>query len=142
MLVRGIFGFGSGIVALVAQTTFSSTIGLGSVMVAMLVVVLFGVFSLRDKRNGGWKDLYEQEREKCGNLTDDLAKERNVRHDIKDELAATNAKLLVEEAKPNMAAILEDQRKLWSESMAPLTSTLQAMQKTQEQMLMLLTSQK
>lgn len=144
MLVRGVIGFGYGITALFADATFSSTIGLGSVLVAMLVVILFGIFSLKQKQadlrqqqNAGWRDLYEQEREKCEHRDVELVTERAARHVIKDELAATKALLLVEKAKPDLAVILDGQREFWE----PLTAMLKAMQETQEQMLALLTTQ-
>src|SRR4051812_33288581 len=82
-----------GIGSLIAQATFSSTIGLGSIIVGMLVVILWGVFSLRDHRNSGWKDLYEQEREKNTNHLEEKEVERVARHEVKDELAATRALL-------------------------------------------------
>jgi hypothetical protein len=130
---------GYGITALFAEATFSSTIGLGSVIVAMLVVVLYGAFSLKQKQNNGWKDLYEQEYEKCKNLNEKLAAEQADRHDIKDELAGTKALLLVEQAKPNLQLILEEQRNLWAEAMAPLMAALERVSATQEHMLALLT---
>lgn len=139
MILRALLGFGSGMAALVAQATFTSTIGLGSLIVGMLVVILFGVFSLRDRRNSGWKDLYEQEREKNTNLLDEKEQERVIRHAVKDDLAATKALLEIEKAKPDLSIILEQQRILWSDALAPLTDTLQAMQATQKEMLALLT---
>lgn len=125
--------------SLVAAATFSSTVGLGSILVAMLVVGLAGIFGFRDRRNSGWKDLYEQEREKNGNLIEDKELERTARHSIKDELAATKALLLIEEAKPDLSVILEQQRILWTDATTGLTDTLRLMQKTQEQMLGILT---
>lgn len=146
MIVRASLAAAAGIGSLVAQATFTSTIGLGSLIVGMLVVILFGVFSLRDRRNSGWKDLYEQEvatakqeREKADGLLERLEEERVVRHDIKDELATVKAQLLVEQAKPDLGEILQQQRLLWTETLGPLTITLKAMQATQVQMLALLT---
>lgn len=146
MIIRAALAAAAGIGSLVAQATFTSTIGLGSLIVGMLVVILFGVFSLRDRRNSGWKDLYEQEvatakqeREKADGLLERLEEERVVRHDIKDELATVKAQLLVEQAKPDLGEILQQQRLLWTETLGPLTITLKAMQATQVQMLALLT---
>lgn len=146
MIVRAAIAGIAGIGSFFAQATFTSTIGLGSLIVGMLVVILFGVFSLRDRKNAGWKDRYEQEqatakqeREKADGLAERLEEERVIRHDIKDELATAKAQLLVEQAKPNLNEILEQQRILWTETLGPLTITLKAMQATQVQMLALLT---
>jgi hypothetical protein len=127
-----------GVGALFAQADFKTTVSLGSVIVAMLVVILFGFFSLRDKRNSGWKDLYEQEREKNTNLLEEKEAERVVRHSVKDELASTKAKLAIEMSKPDLAVILEQQRSLWTESTNNLTTLLKTMQETQMEMLAML----
>lgn len=143
--MRPLLALISGIGSLVAQTTFTRTVGLGSVIVAMLVVILFGVFSFRDKRNSGWKDRYEQERatssqerEKTDGLTDRLEAERIIRHDIKDELSETKALLEIEKSKPDLSVILERQQMLWAEQTAKTLDALQSMQDTQVEILALL----
>lgn len=138
MIIRAVLAASAGVGSVAAEANFKSTIGLGSIIVGMLVVILFGIFSLRDKRNSGWKDLYEQEREKNTNLLEEKEVERAERHDVKDKLAETKALLEIEKAKPDLSVILEQQRILWSDALAPLTATLQAMQSTQQQMLKLL----
>lgn len=135
---HGLVGFLLGDAAL-AAASFSSTVGLGSIIVGMLVVILFGIFSLRDRRNSGWKDLYEQEREKNQNLLEEKEQERADRHAVKDELAATKALLAIEHAKPDLQQILEKQRELWTESTKPLVASLERITASQEQMLELLT---
>lgn len=139
MLMRAVLAGVAGIGSLTAETSFTNTIGLGSVIVGMLVVILFGIFSLIQKRNSGWKDLYEQEREKNGNLLEEKEEERIVRHDVKDQLAATRAQLEIEKAKPDLSVILEQQRILWTDATSDLTAVLQTMQTTQLKMLEILT---
>lgn len=138
-MLRPVLALGSGLTSLVAQATFTSTVGLGSVVVAMLVVILFGIFSLRDKRNAGWKDLYEQEREKNTNLIEEKEVERTERHAVKDDLATTKALLAIEKAKPDLSVILERQQEMWTDTTAGMAALLKTMQETQEQMLALLT---
>lgn len=140
MIVRGVLAALTGTGSIAAQASFTDTVGLGSVVVGMLVVILFGIFSLIQKRNSGWKDLYEQEREKNSNLLDEKEAERVVRHDVKDELATTRAQLEIEKSKPDLSVILEQQRILWTDATADLTAVLQTMQETQQQMLVLLTA--
>lgn len=137
-MIRVALWFGSGVVSLVAQATFSSTVGLGSVLVAMLVVVMFGLFSFRERRNSGWKDLYEQKNERVEDLVEEKEAERVVRHAIKDELAQTKALLEIEKAKPDLSVILDKQQSLWSESIGQLSALLMSMQSTQQEMLDLL----
>lgn len=137
-MLRAAIAFGSGVFSLVAQATFQTTIGLGSILVAALVVVMAGVFNFRDRRNSGWKDLYEQEREKTSNLVDEKEQERVVRHGIKDDLAATRAQLEIEKAKPDLSIIIERQQTLWAESTGQVTTLLGSMQETQLEMLGLL----
>lgn len=134
LLARAVFPTSGGALALFAQTDFKTTVSLGSVIVAMLVVILFGFFSLRDKRNSGWKDLYEQEREKNTNLLEEKEGERVIRHAIKDELAATKATLEIERNKPDLTILLDQQRQLWTDA----TTLLKSMQETQLEMLDLL----
>ncbi len=137
MVGRAALSFIGGVGALFV-TDFKTTISLGSVLVAALVVIVAGFFSLRDRRNSGWKDLYEQEREKNEHLTDDKEGERIVRHAIKDELAQTKALLKIEEAKPDLSVILERQQQLWSDAIGQLTSVLSSMQETQLEVLSML----
>lgn len=138
MIGNAVVALGLGVGSLIAQATFSSTIGLGSILVGMLVVIFWGIFSLRDRRNSGWKDLYEQEREKNGHLLEDMETERIARHQVKDDLATTRALLEIEKTKPDLSVVLDQQQV----ALVPLVETLQAMQKTQEKMLAILTDQR
>ena len=121
----------SGAFSLVAQASFSNTIGLGSVIVAMLVVILFGAFSFKERRNSGWKDMWEQERALRESRDEQLESERVVRHDIKDELAQTKASLEIEKSKPDLTVILDRMQTLWSDQTTKTIEQLQAMQDTQ-----------
>lgn len=143
--MRTVLWFGSGFATIIAQATFTSTVGLGSVLVAMLIVILWGLFSFRDKAREGWRDLYEQEREKNENLLEERERERTLRHAVKNELDATKLLLEAERAKPDLASILDQQRVLWTDATRNLTTlisglvaTQKAMQETQIEMLTLL----
>jgi hypothetical protein len=138
MVGRAALPIVGGIGALFASTDFKTTISLGSIIVAMLVVVLFGLFSYRDRRNSGWKDLYEQKSERVENLLEEKEAERVVRHAIKDELAQTKALLKIEEAKPDMSIILDRQQALWTDAIGQLTSVLAGIQQNQVEMAELL----
>jgi hypothetical protein len=133
------------LVTFFAAATFSNTFTTGSAIVAVLAVVLFGIFTFRDKRTAGWKDLYALEREKNENLMTERENERVLRHSIKDELAATKLLLEVERNKPDLSVVLDQQRVLWTDATRNLTTlitglvaTQKAMQETQVEMLTIL----
>lgn len=105
----------SGLVATAAsQSVFQNIISTGTVVVAMLLVIIFGYFAYKGRQmktvqdtSDGWKDLYEQERAKNELLADQKEAERIAKHKAKDELAGMRAQLEVERMKPDLNRILD-----------------------------------
>ena len=98
------------------------------VLIAALIVVAAGLFTLRNNMKSFWKDLAEERGEQVRQLerhlrekTDELLQaqlkhseqmaafaeeQREVRHELKNELASTAAKLVAEQAKHDLSSVL------------------------------------
>lgn len=93
----------AGFAGLSGAVSFTSSIGLGSVLVAMLITILAGAANLRSRllkdQIDGWKGNYEQTREHCARLEEELA-------EVKADLAA--AKLVIQrlEQLPNLERLV------------------------------------
>lgn len=115
--------------------SYSSTVGLGSILVAALVVVAGGVFTLRSNLKRFWKDLAEERGEQVkvleGKLetsaelvlakqqelvdaqlhhTQQMAsfaeEQREVRHQLKTQVATLEGTLKLEEAKHDLSGVM------------------------------------
>lgn len=115
------------LIPVLANIHFSNTITSGSIIVSCFVIVLAGVFTLRNNLRSFWKGLAEERAEQIVSLEEHL-KERNaqiealqketkeslmafaeeqriVRHELKNQLAAAQASLQVEQAKTDLSAL-------------------------------------
>jgi hypothetical protein len=114
----------AGIVTIFAQTNFSNTIPLGSIILGLIVVAVAGFFTIRSNIASTWKDNYEGERVKRkqaeedlvnmkAELLDQMASEREeqgrLRHDLKDQLATVKAQLMVAQAKTDLSVVMATQ---------------------------------
>lgn len=129
-----------------AGIQFSNTITVGSIVVAALVIVLSGVFTLRNNLRSFWRGLAEERGEQVTVLETTL-KERDekirelqdqaradmekfadeqqaVRHDLKNQLAEQRALLTVEKAKTDLSALLELLGKQHGEAMEQIATGL------------------
>jgi Flp pilus assembly pilin Flp len=120
--VAGVIGSG------LAGVTFSNTIGLGSIVTAAVIVIVAGVFTLRNNLKSFWKELAEERGEQVKVLEEKLAEtheqlveaqishtqemaafaeeQREVRHQLKNELAVVNGQLKVEQAKHDLSVVI------------------------------------
>lgn len=135
-----------GVSGILAVVQFSNTITVGSIVIAAAVVVLAGVFTLRNNVRSFWRGLAEERAEKITSL-EQVVKEREtqvrilqeqsraemasyaeeqriVRHELKNQLAAAMATLQVEQAKTDLSALLELLAKQHSEAMAGIAEGL------------------
>src|SRR5215471_475232 len=128
LLPKGWIGFatcGAAGGALAADLHFSDTITVGSIIVAALVIVLSGLFTLRNNLRSFWHDLAEErmaeiealqtrlkEREEeiardreaaRGELAKHTEEQRTLRHELKNEIAALNAQLTVAHARTDLS---------------------------------------
>lgn len=112
----------------------TKTISLGSILVGALVVVLAGVFTLRNNMRSFWKDLAEQRDAEVTELQKDLkAKEeemaafalaqQELRHELKAELDAAKLLLEGERAKTDLSALLSHMNEQHREVVAYLKDT-------------------
>lgn len=112
----------------VAGVTFSNTIGLGSIVTAAIIVIVAGVFTLRNNLKSFWKELAEERGEQVKVLEEKLAEtheqlveaqishtqemaafaeeQREVRHQLKNELAVINGQLKVEQTKHDLSTVI------------------------------------
>jgi uncharacterized membrane protein YhiD involved in acid resistance len=108
--------------------TFNDTVGLGSIVVAAVVVIVAGVFTLRNNLKSFWKELAEERGAQVKVLEDDLKnkaqqlvdaqlthtgqmaefaeEQREIRHALKGKLAELEGKLKLEEAKHDLSAVI------------------------------------
>jgi ABC-type multidrug transport system fused ATPase/permease subunit len=115
--------------SLLASIDFTSTVTLGSVLTAAVVVIASGIFSFRNNMKSFWRNLAVERQEEIKVLTEKLAEseeryrelqtqsreeamriaeeQRSVRHDLKGQLAAVNKLLEAEHAKTDLSALME-----------------------------------
>jgi len=97
---------------------FSHTITLGSVLLALIIIAIAGVFTIRSKIATIWREEAEGEKSKAERLEAIVAQERSerstfereqqeLRHTLKGEIAALQAQLKVAEAKTDLTTALE-----------------------------------
>lgn len=130
ILVPRLFGVGTiGVGSGVAVLQFGETVSVTAIIVAALVVVLGGIFTLRNNMRSFWRDLAEERkaqndqleeevREKQNELLElerrhnaDLLKvseeQREIRHGLKTKLADMGHQLDLERAKHDLSAVTE-----------------------------------
>ncbi len=142
MLTLGGVGWG-----LVSTVRFSDTVTVGSIIVASMVIVAGGVITFRNNMRTFWRNLAEERAEQIKVLEEharerelhlahmqeqwkaELAKtveeQREVRHELKAQLAAAVANLRVEQAKTDLSAVLEESAKHHKEAMANMEMGLE-----------------
>lgn len=97
---------------------FSHTITLGSVLIAFLVVVISGIFTVRSRIANIWRQEAEGERAAKDRLVEELAAEKlsriefekeqqEIRHDLKGEIAECKALLKIAETRTDLTGALE-----------------------------------
>lgn len=128
-----------GVAVVVASVQFESTVTVGSLLVAALVVVLGGVFTLRNNLRSFWKDLAEERAEKIAALEEEAhdahaahleaiqtaksemieyaEEQRTIRHELKNEIVALKATLQVEQAKTDLSALMQQLSEQHTEAM-------------------------
>lgn len=126
-----------GIGSVFAQVDFSHTITLGSILLGIVIAAAAGLITIRSKVATVWQQEANGYREQAQRIGEELLAEKSsrakfereqqeLRHALKDELAAVKAALKVEEAKHDLSTILERMQGLHSEAMAALTSAQSA----------------
>lgn len=91
----------------VGSVSYSDTIGLGSIIVTAVVIIAAGLFTLRNNLKTFWKNLAEERGTQVIELEKHLkdataeraafeGEQREIRHQLKNELAAVRAQLAVE----------------------------------------------
>lgn len=105
-----------------AAASFSNTITLGSIVLGVIVLIIAGVFTIRSNVAKIWREEAEGQRQKAERLAAELAgtklaaveekrvfeaEQQEIRHALKDELAGVKAQLAVEQAKPDLSALMQ-----------------------------------
>ena len=115
-LGHGMYVFAA--IAVGAATDFSSSITLGSIIITVAILGFAGVFTVRSKIAGVWRDEAEGQRAAKERVEDLLAAEKEsrglfdrqqqeLRHELKGQVAALAAQLRVMEAKTDLTAALD-----------------------------------
>lgn len=97
---------------------FTHQVTLGSVILTIVIVLIAGLFTVRSKIATIWREEAEGERAAKERLQEELAAERveraefekqqqEVRHELKNELAAVRSQLKVMEARTDLTAALD-----------------------------------
>jgi hypothetical protein len=97
---------------------FNHTVTLGSVLIAVVLAAIAGLFTIRSKIANIWRQEAEGERARADRLQEELTEEKasralfereqqELRHDLKDQLAQCKAQLKVMEAKTDLTVALE-----------------------------------
>jgi len=133
--ITSILAYGSSLVALLAQIQFSNTITVGSIIVAALVVIASGLFTLRNNMRSFWRNLAEERgeeikvlekhlREREDARAQDAEEQRAIRHELKNQIAELNANLRVEQTKTDLSALIELLAKQHTEAMTQFSTII------------------
>jgi hypothetical protein len=153
LLPKGWAGLGfvfTAATAVLAELRFSDTVTTGSVITAAVVIVLSGLFTLRNNLRSFWHDLavergaevesltkHLQEKdealaklnqEKSAELAHHLEEQRTLRQELKNEVAALRASLRVEQAKTDLSALMEQLGRQHTEAMENIALGIQKQQ--------------
>lgn len=118
-----------------AAVDFSHTITLGSVLVAIVGVIVAVIFTARSKIASVWRQEAEGERAAKERCHEELKEERanratfdkqqqELRHDLKDEAAGLRAQLKVMEAKTDLTAALRAIQEMNEASVRAITGAV------------------
>lgn len=102
----------------VAAVDFRNQVTLGSVIVAGIVLVVAGLFTIRSKIASVWREEAEGEKAKASRLEEELEAERasrveyekeqtEIRHELRAEIADLGAQLKVMEARTDLSAAID-----------------------------------
>jgi hypothetical protein len=146
--IYGAAGFGS--VALFARVSYSGTVTIGSILFAIAVAALAGMYTIRAKVATVWKEEaigYEAQAERLKDEITTLQADRasfdleqqELRHGLKDNLAAVKAALEVEKAKHDLTSVITSLQEMHTEAMHEIyktaTEATGALQASQEALL-------
>jgi len=119
LIPHGVHGWGGvAILGAAAGISFHDTVNLGSVILALGLVIAAGVFSLRNNLKSVWKNLAEERGEQVKQLEREIhdkmvemaafaEDQRGLRHQLKNELATQGAQLEIERAKHDMTQVFD-----------------------------------
>jgi hypothetical protein len=124
-----------GIESVLAQTNFSGTITLGSILLGIIVLVVAALFTIRSNVASVWRQEAEGYKSKADELQKQIDRERDVRHELKNELAAARAQLVIAESRPDLSVIVEMATEHYSTAMKDVTRMFEGVTTTQAQML-------
>jgi hypothetical protein len=150
-----IFGWVTALLGLIASVQFTNTITVGSILTAALVIVLGGLFTLRNNMRSFWKDLAEERAAKIADLEEDMRQDRAtaseellaahdqmakfaeeqrvIRHELKGEVAALKASLQVERAKTDLTALTQMLGEQHTEAMERVATGIEQQQEIIQQ---------
>ena len=142
----GIGYVGTAIGGVLATVQFTNTVTTGSIITAAVVIVLSGLFTLRNNLRSFWHDLavergaqVEEQQTRIHDLEveilklheatkDELAhhldEQRILRHELKGEVAALKAALQVEQAKTDLSTLMEQLAGQHREAMTNISAGL------------------
>lgn len=114
--LKSLFYWLSGVSGIGLVASYSSTVTLGSILTAAAVIVVGGIFTLRNNLKTFWKErsfeleekirvLEEHAEQKLEERAEFAEQQREERHALKTELAEVRAKLLLEEAKRDLTGV-------------------------------------
>ena len=94
------------IAGVVGALTVHDTVNAGSIIVACLVVIVAGIFTLRNNMKTFWKNLAEERGEQVKVLQEELRKETSALAQATIQQAEIAAKLKLEEAKRDLTGVV------------------------------------
>ncbi len=143
----GLLTFGGVFYGLLNTIRFSDTITVGSIIVASIVIVAGGVVTFRNNMRTFWRNLAEERAEQIKVLEEHgrereihmaqlqeqskvelgrvLEEQREIRHELKAQLAAAVATLRAEQQKTDLSAVLEELANHHREAMANMETGLE-----------------
>jgi hypothetical protein len=152
--------FSGSVAAVFAQADFSGTITLGSVLLAVVVLVAAGFFTVRSNVAAVWRQEAEGQKARADRADEHaleiqaqmlaereehqalLARERDeqqvVRHNLRNELAAVTLQLDAEKRKPDLSVLVELQKENYAKAMQEVTTLFEGVTRTQQEMLAVL----
>ncbi len=130
-----VFVVGASVETVLAQANFSSTITLGSIILGIIVLVVAALFTIRSNVASVWRQEAEGWKARAEEMQLKLDEEREVRHELKNELAGCRAELVIEKAKPDLSLIVEQGKENYANAMRDITAMVGGIVETQNQML-------
>jgi hypothetical protein len=114
---------------------FNHTITLGSVLIGIIVIVVAALFTIRSKIATIWREEAEGERAAKERAESELAEEKasraafeleqqEIRHNLKNDLAACQAQLKIMEARTDLTAALEAIRQMNQQTVTEISAAI------------------